>query len=183
VVERPNLFHHQAVRQVLDTMVQPAQSSSPENSDRPFKRLSSDESLWGRAPEREPAPAEEAGPSPSNPAGRRPLWRRALRVDLLLAGAAAALLAVGFVLGMAVTGPGSPPPATSQPSVPATASAAATVTSIVVQPGPPPRSCRSAVEWADKAIAYMVGNIRDDRLSTAIQKFVESRRACQRAVR
>ena len=182
-MERPNLFHHPAVRQVLDIMVQPAQSSSPENSDRPSKRLSSDESLWERAPEREPAPAEGPGPAPSDPDGRRPLWRRALRVDLLLAGAAVALLAVGFVLGMAVSGPGSPPPATSPPSVPATAQAPATVTSIVVQPGPPPRSCRNAIEWADKAIAYMVGNIRDDRLSTAIQEFIDSRRACQRAVR
>lgn len=180
-MERHSLFHHRAVRQVLDKMVYRAQSSSPENSDRPSKRLSSDESLWERGSEHGPVPAEEPGPGPPDPLGGRPLWRRALRVDLLLAGAAVALLVVGFALGMAVSGPGSPPPATSQPSVTATAQAAATVTSIV--PGPPPRSCRDAVEWADKAIAYMVGNIRDDRLSKAIQQFVESRRACQRAVR
>jgi hypothetical protein len=182
-VERPNLFHHRAVRQVLDTMVQFAQSSSPENSDRPSKRLSSDESLWERASEREPAPPDEPGPAPPDPDRRRPLWRRALRVDLLLAGAAVALLVVGFALGLAVSGPERPPPAASQPSAPASGQAPATVTSIVAQPAPPPQSCRDAVEWADKAIAYMVGNIRDDRLSKAIQEFVESRRACQRAVR
>jgi hypothetical protein len=160
--------------QIPDEMVQPAQSSSPDNPDRPARRLSSDESLWGGASSREPAPP--------GPAGRRPLWRRAMRVDLLLAGAAVALLVCGFALGVAVGGPSSTPTSLA-PAVAGAPAAPVTVTSIVVRPGPPPRSCRTAVEWADKAIAYMVGNIRDDRLSRAIQEFIENRRACQRAVR
>jgi hypothetical protein len=53
----------------------------------------------------------------------------------------------------------------------------------VPQPAPPPRECLVAMERADAAIAYLVGNIRDQRLSDTIQEFVESRRACQAAVR
>jgi hypothetical protein len=52
-----------------------------------------------------------------------------------------------------------------------------------VRPGPPPRECLIAMERADAAIAYLVGNLRDQRLSDTIQEFVESRRACQAAVR
>jgi hypothetical protein len=89
------------------------------------------------------------------------------------------LLLVGFGLGRAVGGSGSPPRATLRP--PATV-ATATVTSAALRPGPPPRSCTTAIEWADKAIAYMVANIRDDRLTRAIQEFLESKRTCQRAL-
>jgi hypothetical protein len=39
------------------------------------------------------------------------------------------------------------------------------------------------MERADAAIAYLVGNIRDQLLSDTIQEFVESRRACQAAMR
>jgi hypothetical protein len=154
-------------------MVQPAQNASPED---PSRRLSSDESLWweaggGRVPATAPGP-------PPDPAGRRPPWRRALRVNLLLAGGAVALLLAGFGLGTAVGGSGSPPRATPRP--PATV-ATATVTSAAV-PSPPPKACTTAIESADKAIAYMVAKIRDERLTRAIQEFVANRRACRRAV-
>lgn len=165
-------------------MVQPARSSSPDNPDETSKRLSSGESLWDQTPEREPAPAKGQTTPPPSPSGPRPLGRRALRVNLLIAGAAVALLLVGFLLGAAVAGSGRSAPSSAQPSpTPAVAQPTPTVTSIVVQPGPAPRSCRTAVVWADRAISYMVGNIRDDRLSKAIQEFVRSRRACQNAVR
>jgi hypothetical protein len=153
-------------------MVLPTQNASPED---PSRRLSSDEPLWGDA-EGGRVPAA-AGPPP-DPASRRPPWRRALRVNLLLAGGAVALLLAGFGLGAAVSGSGSPPPATPQP--PATV-ATATVTSAAA-PSPPLEACTTAIEWADKAIAYMVANIRDERLTRAIQEFVENRRACRRAV-
>jgi hypothetical protein len=104
-----------------------------------------------------------------------------MRVNLLLAGAAVAMLLVGFGLGAAVGGRGRPTPATSPP-VSAAEAASATVTSIVVRPGPPPRSCRTAVESADRAIAYLVDKIRDERLTRAIQAYVQSKRACQRAL-
>ena len=42
---------------------------------------------------------------------------------------------------------------------------------------------RVPVEQADIAISDLVGNIRDQRLSPAIQEFVKSRRACQQAMR
>jgi hypothetical protein len=152
-------------------MVQPAESASPQDPNRLSRRLSSDEPLWE---ETEAAPAP-----PPDPAGRRPSWRRALRVNLLLAGGALALLLAGFGLGMAVGGSEGPPPATVRP--PATVPTA-TVTSATVRPGPPPRACTTAIESADKAIAYMVANIRDDRLTRAIQEFLENRRACRRAL-
>jgi len=126
-------------------------------------------------PASDSTPAELATPAPPPPAERRPLWRRALRVNLVLAGAAVVLLLVGYLGGAAVTrdGASTPPQATAPPSP--------TATSIV--PAPPPRACVVAVEQADIAISYLVGNIRDQRLSRAIQEFVKSRRACQQAMR
>jgi len=126
-------------------------------------------------PAADTTPTELATPALPPPAERRPLWRRALRVNLVLASAAVVLLLVGYLGGAAVTrdGASTPPQATAPPSP--------TATSIV--PAPPPRACVVAVEQADIAISYLVGNIRDQRLSRAIQEFVKSRRACQQAMR
>jgi hypothetical protein len=155
------------------------------------ERLSSDESLWGDQESKRkrggPAfgvrvddstltvPSKRPDPDPPEPRPRR----RLLRVDLLIALAAVGLLLVGFLAGVVVTRAGTeePPPVanTAGPVVPST--------SIVVRPAPPPRECLIAMERADAAIAYLVGNIRDQRLSDTIQEFVESRRACQAAVR
>lgn len=129
-------------------------------------------------------PAAEASPpadppaNPSAPPASRPSRdpRRLRRVDLLIVASAIALLLVGFLLGAAVTRAGTEPSA-AQPA------RSVTVTSLVPQPAPPPRECLVAMERADAAIAYLVGNIRDQRLSDTIQEFVESRRACQAAVR
>lgn len=103
-----------------------------------------------------------------------------MRVNLLLAGAAVLVLLVGFGLGAAVGGRERQAPASAPP---VSAAVAASVTSIVVRPGPPPSSCRTAVEAADRVIAYLAGKVRDDRLTRALQQYVESKRACQRAVR
>ena len=121
-----------------------------------------------------PVPAERPDPDPAEPRPRGGL----LRVDLLIAVAAVVLLLVGFLLGVAVTRAG-----TEEPRPVAQTAAPAPSTSIPVRPGPPPRECLVAMERADAAIAYLVGNIRDQRLSDTIQEFVESRRACQAAVR
>ena len=121
-----------------------------------------------------PAIPPPAAPNPVDSRSRRKL----LRVDLLIAVAAVALLLVGFLLGAAVTRAGmreQQPAAQTAAPVPST--------SIVVRPAPPPRECLIAMEKADAAIAYLVGFIRDQRLSNTIQEFVESRRACQAAVR
>jgi len=171
-----------------------------DNPDEAPKRLSSDESLWGNqeskrkrggpafgvrvdeVPEEPgdppvPVPAERPDPDPPDPPDPRPR-RRLLRVDLLIAVAAVALLLVGFLLGVAVTRAG-----TEEPQPVANTAAPPPSTSIPAPPGPPPRECLIAMERADAAIAYLVGNIRDQRLSDTIQEFVESRRACQAAVR
>jgi len=124
-----------------------------------------------------PAPVPPDPPDPPDPADPRPR-RGLLRVDLLIAVAAVVLLLVGFLLGVAVTRAG-----TEEPRPVAQTAAPAPSTSIPVRPGPPPRECLIAMERADAAIAYLVGNIRDQRLSDTIQEFVESRRACQAAVR
>jgi hypothetical protein len=162
------------------------------------ERLSSDESLWGDKeskrkrggpafgvrvddlPEKKPdeptltVPPKRPDPDPPEPRPRR----RLLRVDLLIALAAVVLLLVGFLVGAAVTRAG-----TEEPQPVANTAGPVPSTSIVVRPAPPPRECLTAMERADAAIAYLVGNIRDQRLSDTIQEFVESRRACQAAVR
>ena len=120
-------------------------------------------------------PPADAPAPPASPPARDPR-RRLRRVDLLIAASAIALLLVGFLVGAAVTRAGTDPSA-AQPGP------SATVTSLVPQPAPPPRECLVAMERADAAIAYLVGNIRDQRLSDTIQEFVDSRRACQAAVR
>jgi hypothetical protein len=180
-----------------------------ENPDEAPKRLSSDESLWGeqepkrkrgapafgvrvdQLPEGQPGgalskppkvqrspdrtePASEASPPPIPPV--RDSRRRLRRVDLLIALSAIALLLVGFLLGAAVTRAGTPESPAAEASPPAT------VTTLAPRPAPPPTECLVAVERADAAIAYLVGNIRDQRLSDTIREFVESRRACQAAV-
>jgi hypothetical protein len=166
-----------------------------EHPDEAPKRLSSDESLWGdqesgrkhggpafgvrvdELPPEEPSGTLARPPRPLGVPEPRPR-RRLLRVDLLIAVAAAALLLVGFLLGAAVTRAG-----TREPRPVTETAAAPPSTSIVVRPAPPPAECLVAMERADAAIAYLVGHIRDQRLSDTIQEFVESRRACQAAVR
>lgn len=169
-----------------------------EHPDEAPKRLSSDESLWGdqeprrkhggsafgvrvdELPKEAPSGTFSRPPRPSEARDPRP--RRLLRVDLLIAVAALGLLLVGFLLGAAVTRAGTPAPRpatqASAPPVPPAPS-----TSIVVRQAPPPRACLVAMEQADAAISYLVGHIRDQRLSDTIQEFVQSRRACQAAMR
>jgi hypothetical protein len=170
-----------------------------EHPDEAPKRLSSDESLWGdqeprrkrggsafgvrvdELPKEAPSGTFSRPPRPSEAHEPRPR-RRLLRVDLLIAVAVLGLLLVGFLLGAAVTRAGTPAPRpatqASSPPVPPAPS-----TSIVVRQAPPPRACLVAMERADAAISYLVGHIRDQRLSDTIQEFVASRRACQAAVR
>jgi hypothetical protein len=168
------------------------------DTDEAPKRLSSDESLWGDQeskrkrggpvsgvpvddlPQKKPnapsplVPVKRPDPDPPEPRPRR----RLLRVDLLIALAAVVLLLFGFLLGVVVTRAG-----TDEPPPLADAAPPAPSTSIVVRQEPPPRECLTAMERADAAIAYLVGNIRDQRLSDTIQEFVDSRRACQAAMR
>jgi hypothetical protein len=168
-----------------------------EHPDEAPKRLSSDESLWGEQeprrkrggsafgvrvdelPKEAPSGTFSRPLRPSEVPEPRPR-RRLLRVDLLIAVAALGLLLVGFLLGAAVTRGGTPAPPVTQAAAPTIPPAPST--SIVVRPAPP-RACLVAMERADAAISYLVGRIRDQRLSDTIQQFVAARRACQAAVR
>jgi hypothetical protein len=168
-----------------------------EHPDEAPKRLSSDESLWGEQeprrkrggsafgvrvdelPKEAPSGTFSRPLRPSEVPEPRPR-RRLLRVDLLIAVAALGLLLVGFLLGAAVTRGGMPAPPVTQAAAPTVPPAPST--SIVVRPAPP-RACLVAMERADAAISYLVGRIRDQRLSDTIQQFVAARRACQAAVR
>jgi hypothetical protein len=168
-----------------------------EHPDEAPKRLSSDESLWGEQeprrkrggsafgvrvdelPKEAPSGTFSRPLRPSEVPEPRPR-RRLLRVDLLIAVAALGLLLVGFLLGAAVTRGGTPAPPVTQAAAPTVPPAPST--SIVVRPAPP-RACLVAMERADAAISYLVGRIRDQRLSDTIQQFVAARRACQAAVR
>jgi hypothetical protein len=120
-----------------------------------------------------PVPAEQPTPGPAKLRSRR-----LRRVNLLIAAGATALLLAGFLLGAAVTRVAV---RERQPVAQTTASTPST--SVLVRPAPPPRECLTAMERADAAIAYLVGNVRDQLLSDTIQEFVESRRACQAAMR
>jgi hypothetical protein len=100
-------------------------------------------------------------------------------VNALLAGGALLLLLVGFVLGAAVTNDRSPGPARPPPTQALPAPSAPPSTT--VRPAPPPQACLDAMERADQVISYLIGKIRDQRLSKSLQEFVESRRACQQA--
>jgi hypothetical protein len=44
-----------------------------------------------------------------------------------------------------------------------------------------PRACLSAVDDADAVISYLMTNVNDQRLTTAMQQYQASRSACQRA--
>jgi hypothetical protein len=46
-----------------------------------------------------------------------------------------------------------------------------------------PAACDAALSDADAAISYLVGNVRDDRLSRSMQSYQQNRRACRAASR
>jgi hypothetical protein len=144
-------------------------------------RLSSEESLWevdsgAAAPSGAPAPT-------AAPVGLRRPSRRWLAevVGALILVIVAGLggIAIGRAsvapdrIDVSAIHPALRPSATSQASPPATgkevlASAA---------------SCLSALDRSDAAISYLVGNIRDQRLSRSMQQYQADRRACRERVR
>jgi hypothetical protein len=177
-------------------MLHQGKGARPRKPDDTVKRLSTSEPLW----EAEPSPKmaapgipdpgrRPADPAPAAPgAGSRPSRRRSeLRVNALLAAAAALLLAVGFLLGATLTNtntnPKDPDPAASpattgvQPSLPTSPPSSGTAGQ------GPPQPCMVAMERADQVISYLVARIRDQRLSDSVQAFVDARRACQQAAR
>jgi ABC-type methionine transport system ATPase subunit len=158
------------------------------NAPQPAPRLSSEESLWevdtGTAPARvAPEPAHQgAAPLPPVPPGTEaPRDRPRHPSRRVLAEVAGALvLAVVAGLGGIAIGRG------SQPADGTGGSA--------IHPSPPPSvttapsqapaaSCLSALDSADDAISYLIGNIRDERLSRSIRRYEIDRRACRERMR
>ena len=97
---------------------------------------------------------------------------------MLLAAGALAILLAGFLLGAGLTDGGvaptrsapDPAAAASTPSAPATGTGAAT--------GQVPQQCVNAIQRADQAISYLIGDLRDRRLSESMLAFVETKNAC-----
>jgi hypothetical protein len=120
-------------------------------------------------------PIQPWPPSPEpRPGGRR---RRAGSARVLAAGGLALLL-VGFLLGAGLTGDRAAPtgsaPAPTSPSAPAASPAPGADQAA----GQVPRDCLAAIGRADQAISYLVGNIRDRRLSEAMLGFIATKSAC-----
>ena len=189
-------------------MVQSGGNSSSSKSDDKSRRLTTDEPLWGVEPGRKRAapgpgaaghpdppadpPAPEPGaadaasdppvPPPPAPGTARPFWRRSeFRVNFMLAVGAVLLLGVGFLLGATLTrdrAPAAGPTTTVVRQSPSTATSPGNAGSVAT-----PRACAAAMERADQVISYLIARIRDRRLSTSLQQFVEYRRACQQAAR
>jgi ATP-binding cassette subfamily B protein len=179
-----------------------AAPSDAAKTPQPTPRLSSDESPWevdtGTAPApvapeptAEPEPDDQdAAPPPPAPLGAEAppdrLRRPSRRVLAEVAGAL--VLAVVAGLGGIAIGRGSQPadridrsaihrnPTPSVTTAPSPASGSGKVQA-------PAASCLSALDSADAAISYLIGNIRDERLSRSIQQYEADRRACRERMR
>lgn len=126
------------------------------------------------------APAPAAPPSKSEPAAPPGARQDRRRVGLLVA-LVALLLVVTSAGGIAI-GRATAPDQTGGTSAgtPATPSTAAPG---VVNKEKAPAACDAALSDADAAISYLVGNVRDDRLTRSMQSYQQNRRACRAASR
>jgi hypothetical protein len=127
--------------------------------------------LEGDKPKALPAPP--AAPAPVVPPRSR-WWAAAALVLLFLAGGL-----VGYLLPRAeADNAGSPPPSVSPTSVataaiPPVTSPPRTRTSV-------PETCLETAERGDQVIAYLIRNIRDNRLSSALKNYTISSQACRK---
>jgi hypothetical protein len=126
------------------------------------------------------APAPAAPPrqrEPVAPPAARPERRR---VGVLVAVVALLLVATsagGIAIGRA-TAPDQTGGSGASAGTPATPSTAAPG---VVIKEKAPAACDAALSDADAAISYLVGNVRDDRLTKSMQSYQQNRRACRAA--
>jgi hypothetical protein len=161
----------------------------------PLRRLASDESLWeeGRGPAERPsgrqparADAQAASPAvreperPAGPAGRRSPGRSRLNAVAVLILLLVATALGGIAIGRATASPERRSPQVATPSSAASGSTAAP--SVVVREKTP-AACDAALADADAAVSYLVGNVRDQRLTQAMQSYQRNRRACREASR
>jgi hypothetical protein len=181
---------------VIPPPVPTAALPPPPEAIEPPRRLSSEESLW-EEPQAEaeaaagadaPAPgadAAEAEAAPERPTGAAPSPAAGRRRSLLTVAVAVALLAAtavgGIAIGRATASPDQRPradtPATGTPAPSASTAAPGVVKEKT------PAACDAALADADAALSYLVGNVRDQRLTEAMQRYQEHRSACRQAVR
>jgi hypothetical protein len=111
-------------------------------------------------------PAEDMKPAAEAPPGRRRVRRWALPAVL---GLALMCLLVGGGLGYFLRSP------TAASTLPTRTSTAG----VVMIKEKTPTACDAALADADAAISYLAGNVRDERLSKALQGYQQNRRACK----
>ncbi len=149
----------------------------------PVRRLSSGESLWEEPGDQADPTAADAPPEPRLPGlGRLDRQRSRLTAAVMLLLLLATAVG-GIAIGRATAspdrgGPGTATPAASRPlSTPSTAAP-----DVVIQEKTP-AACDAALAAADAAVSYLVGNIRDQRLTQSMQSYQQNRRACREASR
>ncbi len=132
------------------------------------------------------APSPPAIPVPVTPRASRP--RRSRRTLAEVVGALILVVAAGFggiAIGRSSVAhgrgdlSGAPPPAASSATAPSSTNPSTIRGQILASVAP----CLSALDNSDAAISYLVGNIRDDRLSKSIQQYQVDRQACRERVR
>jgi hypothetical protein len=164
---------------------QAADQPPPEHVER-VRRLSSEESLWegpgGQAGAADPAPDPAAAARPhalsAGPARHRP-WVTAAAMLLLLVATGVG----GIAIGRATASPDRKEPQAAPPAASTPGSSASTAAPGVVIKEKTPEACDAALADADAAVSYLVGNVRDQRLSQSMQRYQENRRACRQASR
>jgi hypothetical protein len=164
---------------------QAADQPPPEHVER-VRRLSSEESLWegpgGKAGAADPAPGPAAAARPralSPGPARHRSWMTAAAMLLLLVATGAG----GIAIGRATASPDHKGPQTATPAASTPGSSASTAAPGVVIKEKTPEACDAALSDADAAISYLVGNVRDQRLSQSMQRYQENRRTCREASR
>jgi hypothetical protein len=118
-------------------------------------------------------PAPQDAPAPVVPPRSR-WWAAAALVLLFLAGGL-----VGYLLPRAQADDAGPPPPSVSPTTPAAAATPA-VTSPPRTRTSVPETCLETAERGDQVIAYLIRNIRDNRLSSALKNYTLSSQACRR---
>jgi hypothetical protein len=179
----------------------------------PVRRLSTDESLWEETGEREPTAAsgttaaadatsspprgEPAGGElvrtgaagtppavgelepPAGPAGGRSRGRSRLTAVAMLLLLVVATAVGGIAIGRATA---SPEPKNPRVATPSSAPGSTAAPGAVVREKTP-AACDAALDDADAALSYLVGNVRDQRLTQAMQNYQRDRSACRAASR
>ncbi len=149
----------------------------------PVRRLSSGESLWEEPGDQADPTAADAPPEPRLPGlGRLDRQRSRLTAAVMLLLLLATAVG-GIAIGRATASPDRGGPGTATPAASTPLSTPSTAAPDVVIQEKTPAACDAALAAADAAVSYLVGNIRDQRLTQSMQSYQQNRRACREASR